>query len=209
MIGWWSKLCSKPPLLNTLHKQIHITHHHGTYVGPPFTQAYTKQTNKQRPTHCKWTRRLIDWSRVVCSDPSPPEPCWHPSMGPISPLQLPCQPHRDEGGGGGGGEGGEWLKERGTSCPGNEDPQALPFIGTAPSVYISTLLHIITKFEFANVKVLNAKDLPEKNPPSLFVNKRLRSGEDSRKSMLAYWACTPCILAAWLHTAQFSSLWIE
>ena len=60
-----------------------------------------------------------------------------------------------------------------------------------------------------NVKVLNAKDLPEKNPPSLFVNKRLWSGEDSRKSMLAYWACTPCILAAWLHAAQFSSLWIE
>ena len=139
MIGWWSKLCSKPPLLNTLHKQIHITHHHGTYVGPPFTQAYTKETNKQRLTHCKWTRRLIDWSRVVCSDPSPPEPCWHPSMGPISPLQLPCQPHRDEGRGGGGG--GEWLKERGTRCPGNEDPQALPFIGTAPSVCISTLLH--------------------------------------------------------------------
>ena len=149
MIGWGSKLCSKPPLLNTLHKQIHITHHHGTYVGPPFTQTYTKQTNKQRQTHCKWTRGLIDWSRVVCSDPSPPEPCWHPSMGPISPLQLPCQPHRDEGRGGGGG----WLKERGTSCPGNEDPQALPFIGTAPSVCTSTLIHIITKFEFANVKV--------------------------------------------------------
>ena len=111
-----------------------------------FHTSVHKQANKQRPTHCKWTRMLIDWSRVVCSDPSPPEPCWHPSMGPISPLQLPCQPHRDEGGGGGGGG----LKERGPRCPGNENPQALPFIGTAPSVYISTLIHIITKFESVN-----------------------------------------------------------
>ena len=83
----------------------------------------------------------------------------------------------------------ESLPSPATLCPGNEDPQALPFIGTAPSVCVSTLLYQqkgSLSLPITNVKVLNAKDLPEKNPPSLFVNKRLRSGEDSRKSMLAY-----------------------